>query len=146
MEQAGLAAAVGANQADELALGNLDRNVEEAAGQPKPGGAQDHGASLQRICATSQRKNGAPINAVTTPIGSVRPSGASRVTRSAAMSSSAPINAADRMACPGWPRVSRRAKIGATSPMKPIAPQIATHEPTPKAVRQITFSRSPATS
>src|SRR3954470_22602742 len=142
MEQAGLAAAVGAHQADELALGNLDRHVEEAAGQLEAGGAQDHRASLQRICATSQRKNGAPINAVTTPIGSVRPSGASRVTRSAAMSKRAPIRAAGRIARPGCPRVSRRAKIGAIRPMNPIAPQIATQEPTPKAVRQTTISRS----
>ena len=38
--------------------------------------AERHRASLQRICATSQRKKGAPSKAVTTPIGSVRPSGA----------------------------------------------------------------------
>ena len=88
--------------------------------------------------ATSQRKKGAPIRAVTTPIGSVRPSGASRVARSAASSSSAPISAAGRIARPGWPRVSRRAKIGAIRPMKPIAPQIATQAPTPNAVRQTT--------
>ena len=40
--------------------------------------------------------------------------------------------------------VSRRAKIGATRPMKPIAPQIATQAPTPSAVRQTTCSRSRA--
>ena len=37
------------------------------------------------MCATSQRKNGAPISAVSTPIGSVRPSGAARAARSAAV-------------------------------------------------------------
>ena len=58
----------------------------------------------------------------------------------------APISAAGTIARPGWPPVSRRAKIGATRPTKPIAPQIATQAPTPIAVRQTIHSRSRPTS
>ena len=115
-------------------------------GSDRPDGGEHHDVTRQRICATSQRKKGAPIKAVTTPIGSVRPSGARRTARSAAISSSAPIIAAGRIARPGWPRTSRRAKIGAIRPMKPIAPQIATQAPTPSAVRQTICSRRRRTS
>ena len=41
-----------------------------------------HVRSLQRIWATSHRKKGAPSMAVTTPIGSVRPSGLEDAARS----------------------------------------------------------------
>ena len=79
--------------------------------------------------------------AVTTPIGSVRPTGAARTVRSAASRRAPPIRPAGTIARPGWPPVSRRAKIGATSPTKPIAPQIATQPPTPRALSATTQSR-----
>src|SRR5437763_13775207 len=126
MEQAGLAAAIGPDQADQFTPGEAEGGAVQTPGQGQIGRAQDHGRSRQRICATSQRKKGAPIRAVTTPIGKVRPIGAMRVTKSAAISSNAPIKAAGRIARPGWPLVSRRAKIRAINPMKPIAPPIAT--------------------
>ena len=67
----------------------------------------------QRICATSHRKKGAPSKAVTTPIGSVRPSGASRTTRSAAKQQRASDqrrrkHGAARMAAGQPPREDRR--------------------------------------
>src|SRR5438093_1939225 len=146
MQQAGLATAVRADQAGQLTgpkikVGALDPpwKLDRAGNHQRA-----HRLRLQRICATSHRKKGAPSRAVMTPSGSERPIGALRVSRSAAVSRSAPINAAGMIARPGWPRPILRANTGATRPMKPTAPHTATQAPTPSALRQTTQSRSRA--
>ena len=80
VKQAGLAAAVGADQADQLARRDVQRDIVQPIRQRQGARRVEHQSrSRQRICATSQRKKGAPSKAVTTPIGRVRPSGARRV-------------------------------------------------------------------
>src|SRR3546814_16811253 len=98
MKQAGLAAAIGAYQAGQRAGLQAEPSRLEPARDGEASGCDEsgHRLSLHRICATIHRKKGAPRRAVTTPIGNVRPSGATRPVRSAAQSTPTPIRAANR--------------------------------------------------
>src|SRR5687767_8646705 len=118
MKQARFPAPIGPDHTNEFTLGKTQVRLGQSALEADVLGFHKgaHRLSLQRICATSQRKKGAPSSAVTTPIGSVRPKGAVRVTKSAASRRAPPIIAAGIRARPGCPAVSRRAKIGATRP------------------------------
>ena len=106
-QQAGLAAAVGADQATSCPPSSVEvGRLRGGRGARAPVATSDVMTSPSSACATtSQRKKGVPNKAVTTPIGSGRPSGidADREIgeRSAGSRRSAPPAASPG---PGWPR------------------------------------------
>ena len=94
--------------------------------------------TLRRMCATSHRKKG---RSEQSGDHADRHCPTERGQRGPTRSATAQQQRADQRRRPGspgpgWPRVSRRAKIGATSPTKPIAPQTATQAPTAMADRR----------
>src|SRR5690606_5917984 len=92
-----LARAVGADEPDQLARGHRDVDpVDDAMAAERDADVaraeKGHGTA-RLVRSTRNRKNGAPISAVTTPSFSSGPAGSRRTTMSAASSSAAPPNA-----------------------------------------------------
>ena len=128
VEQAGLAAAVRPDQADQRPRFGVDVARLQPALKGKALRLEQQGAHRSdppRIWATSQSEEGRPEQGGDHAIGSVRPSGAVRTTRSASSSRSRRQSGGDDGTA-GMGAGQPAAKIGATRPTKPIAPQIAT--------------------
>ena len=89
--------------------------------------------ALRRVRNSRCRKNGVPINAVTTPSFSSLLVGITRTSTSAAVSSTAPASADGTRSFDGRAPVHGRRMCGTTSPTKPIAPLTATQAPTPRS-------------
>ena len=130
LEQRGLAAAIGAEQAQHLALAHAR---VEAHGRPcgrcsrwSDRDAFELTTSSSACCASSQMKNGVPMNAVSTPSGiSIGADGArQRVDRAgdSRRRGAPPPAAAARNPGP----TSERARCGITRPIQPMMPVTAT--------------------
>ena len=85
------------------------------------------------------KKNGAPMKAVTIPMGISTGAMMVRHNRSATSNNKAPnkADAIKRFLCSG--PISLRTICGITRPTKPITPLTLTQAPTPRAVNKITF-------
>src|SRR5438067_9222016 len=99
-------------------------------------------SSIRRSEKIMTRKNGTPMSAVTTPTRSPSAAGMARTVISAAGSSAAPASAPGRSTRAGSAPTARRTRCGATRPMNPMEPAIATAAPTPNATPVTTIIRT----
>src|SRR5262249_7600856 len=126
-QQGGLAAAVGADDADRLA--GADDQVGGAQPLCVAEGFQaefGHGAAPSGRRRISQRKKGPPMRAVRTPTGMSWGAATVRAARSARTRASAPPSAATGSIRRCGAPTAIRAACGAIRPMKPTAPLAAT--------------------
>src|SRR5262249_38125137 len=93
----------------------------------------------------SQKKNGAPMSAVTTPSRSCSPGSMRRTSTSEAVPRPAPPGADGRISCAGLYPVNGRSRCGTTRPTKLIAPAAAVAAPVASATPVTTRARTEAT-
>src|SRR5215467_5630318 len=128
LEQRGLAAAIGAEQRQHLAL--RERHVERAPdhtvavtdGEVMAGEIHDQ---LRCISASSQMKNGVPMTAVRMPSG-ISTAAAVRASVSMNRRKPPPRSAAVGRSLGKSGPTSARARCGTTSPTQPMMPEVAT--------------------
>src|SRR5690606_15076261 len=143
-QQRRLAGPVGPDDRERAALGDREPDPVE---EPLAGDldddvvAADHPSTPRREVRSTRMKNGAPKNAVTTPIGISAGAATVRARRSAAHRN-APPNSSDSGSSDRWlGPTSSRTVCGTMIPTNPISPDTLTAAAVPRDAAAITSSR-----